>query len=283
MDRIARSVLATLVCVAVALVIGVALRGRIDFAARGDALNAPIDDAAELLGPFGLLVEDQCEELRADLGVDLRVATRRARGEPIAPLAERLFRELGVGRDAPTGGILIVLDAESGQARIEVSYSLEGILPDVFVSRLARDQLVPYASHRAAGMAVMDVAHFLRNRLLDGVASGELELAGALRGTEQSEKLLAGHSGGAGAQVALPALPSHTEFKQRVPDAKRARYAPSHDPRESAAALIRALEQRDQHAKITIRVSRCSSESSGIGIENSFRSGCSRTTFRKSR
>lgn len=227
------------------LLLGLAavLHGRIDLAPSRPVEVGPIDDQAQLLGPFGVIVIDQCEALRAELGVDLRVATRRAGGEPVAPLAERLFRELGVGRDAPTGGILIVLDAQGGQARVEVSYSLEGLLPDAFVSRLARDQLVPYASHRAAGMAVMDVVHFLRNRLLDGVASGELELAGELRGVDHLSKLLAGHSGGAGAQVALPSLPSHTEFKRRVPDEERARYAPSEEPRESAAAFMRA--QRD--------------------------------------
>ena len=64
-----------------------------------------------------------------------------------------------------------------------------------------------------------------------------------MRGAEHLEKLLTAHSGGAGAQVALPSLPSHTEFKARVPDEQRARYAPSDDPRESAAALHRS--QRD--------------------------------------
>ncbi|MEX2205273.1 MAG: TPM domain-containing protein [Myxococcota bacterium] len=235
-----RSAFKWLIFAGLLLGLGAVLYGRIDFAPSRALEAGPSDDQAQLLGPFGVIVGDQCEALRADLGVDARVATRRAGGEPVAPLAERLFRELGVGRDAPTGGILIVLDGEGGEARVEVSYSLEGLLPDVFVSRLARDQLVPYASHRAAGMAVMDVLHFLRDRLLDGVASGELELAGELRGVDHLSKLLAGHSGGAGAQVALPSLPSHTEFKRRVPDDQRARYAPSDDPRESAAAFMRA-------------------------------------------
>jgi tetratricopeptide (TPR) repeat protein len=70
------------------------------------------------------------------------------------------------------------------------------------------------------------------------VASGELELAPRLR-TDHLSQLLAGRSGGAGAQVALPDAPSHTEFKRRVPDERRARYAPSADPLESAAAFQR--------------------------------------------
>lgn len=218
----------------------VALRHRLSEALREPESARQVDDSAELLFPFGVIVESQCKSAREDLGIDVRVVTLRAGGEDVAPLAERLFRERKVGSDSPTGGILVLLDGEGGQARIEVSYSLEGILPDVFVSRVARDQLVPYASHRAAGMAVMDVLHFLRNRLLDGVADGELQLTPALRDSDKLEKLLTGHSGGAGAQVALPDMPSHTEYKRRVPDEDRDKYAPSTDPLETAGALQRA-------------------------------------------
>jgi hypothetical protein len=217
---------------------------RLRLGERSLAPAAPVHvhDDAGLLFPFGVVVEGQGKQLRRDLGIDVQVVTLRA-GEPIAPLAERLFRERKVGSDSPTGGILILLDGKGGQARIEVSYSLEGVLPDAFVSRVARDQLVPYASHRAAGMAVMDVVHYLRDRLLDNVATGELALAPELRDSSELEKLLTSHSGGAGAQVALPELPSHTEYKRRVPDERRAHYAPSVDPRETADALRRV--QRD--------------------------------------
>lgn len=230
---------ALLLAVAAVLAVALALRGGSPREAARAQATEHVDDAAELLFPFGSTVEAQCAGTREDLGIDVRVATRRAGGEDVAPLAERLFRELGVGKDAPTGGILIVLDADGGRARIEVSYSLEGLLPDAFLSQIARDQLVPYASHRAAGMAVMDVVHYLRSRLLDAVASGALDLA-ALPHSDRLERLLASRSGGGGAQVSLPELPSHTEYKRIVPAAERARYAPSQDPLETAEALQRA-------------------------------------------
>ncbi|HXZ85891.1 MAG TPA: TPM domain-containing protein, partial [Myxococcota bacterium] len=165
-----RRIATALVSLAALACLGVALRGHWP----GRQSLAQVSDGAALLFPFGAIVERQCAQTRDDLGVDVRVETLRAGAEPIAQLAERRFRELGVGGAAPTGGILILLDEEGAQARIEVSYSLEGLLPDAIVSRIARDQLVPYASHDAAGVAVMDVVHFLRDRLLDGVASGEL-------------------------------------------------------------------------------------------------------------
>jgi tetratricopeptide (TPR) repeat protein len=224
---------------ALLLGLGLALRGDLEREPTAAGPARQVDDEGELLFPFVDTIERQCDGTRYDLGVDVRVVTRRAAGEDLAPLAERLFRELAVGGEAPTGGILILLDREGRGARIEVSYSLEGTLPDVLVSRLARDQLVPYASHRAAGMAVMDVVHYLRSLLLDAVAGRALELAPGLRTSELS-RLLAGRSGGAGAQVAMPDLPSHTEYKRRISDALRSRYAPSADPLESAEALHRA-------------------------------------------
>ncbi len=236
-----RKRLGLLVALALLLGLGLALRGSTAREPTAAPPSRQVDDAAELLFPFAETIERQCRGTRSDLGVDVRVVTRDAAGEDLAPLAERLFRELAVGREAPTGGILILLDRAGRGARIEVSYSLEGTLPDVLVSRLARDQLVPYASHRAAGMAVMDVVHYLRSLLLDAVANGGLELSPGLRTSELSRRL-AGRSGGAGAQVAMPDLPSHTEYKQRIPDALRGRYAPSADPLESAEALQRARQ-----------------------------------------
>ena len=233
-----RRTLIGLACVAAILGLGAVVRGVHGRSSQAQPARH-VDDGLDVLGPFGVVVERQCRGMSDDLGIDVRVVTRRAGDEAVAPLAERTFRELGVGGEAPTGGILILLDADHGAARIEVSYSLEGIFPDVFTSRVARDQLVPYASHHATGMAVMDVLHFLRNRALDGVASGELQLAGALREPDHLSRLLIGHSGGAGAQVVVPEMPSHTEFKRRVPDARRALYAPSQDPMESVAALER--------------------------------------------
>jgi hypothetical protein len=239
-----RALAAGLVGVPVAL--GV-LALRCDPAARAPALGATtrshVDDPAGVLGPFGILVEKLCATTRDDLGIDVRVATRRAAAADLAVLAERLFDALGAGDRTPTGGVLILLETVAGRARIEVSYSLEGVFPDAVVAALARDQLVPYASHRAAGMAVMDVVHFLRDRALDAIAAGDLALAPSLRGADRLDALLAGRSGGAGAEVALPELPSHGEWKRRLPDAIRARYAPSSDPLESAAAFRRA--QRD--------------------------------------
>jgi tetratricopeptide (TPR) repeat protein len=237
-----RRALGWLLGLAAVLALGLLLQGLLETEPRlAREEHPPVDDALALMGPFGVVVEDQARAMHGDLGIDVRVVVRDGGGEEVAMLAERLFRTLEVGRDAPTGGILILIDPAQQIARIEVSYSLEGSFPDVVLSRLARDQLAPYASHRALGMAVMDVLHFLRTRALDAMIAGELELTG--RPSPGLSKEIAGRSGGGGAQVLLSELPSHGELERRVPDERRARYAPSADPAESLAAFARA--QRD--------------------------------------
>jgi uncharacterized protein len=232
-----RRALVAFSAVALAALAALALSGSLGTRNAAVPSRRAVEDPSGLLGPYGSIVEKQCRALATDLGIDVRVAVVHGAGEDIAALAERLFRTLGVGRGAASGGILVLIDRQNGRARIEVSYSLEGSFPDAFVSRLVRDQLVPYASHRAAGMAVMDVVHFLRARALDAAAAGELALAPA-RAVALADEL-AQRSGGAGAEALLPAAPSHAEFKRRVPEPRRARYAPSADPRESVAALAR--------------------------------------------
>jgi len=236
-----RRALGWLLGLAAVIAVVLLLQGLLETKPRDPARPPSVDDARALMGPFSVIVEKQSRAMYGDLGIDVRVVVRPGGGEDVAKLAERLFRTLEIGRGAPTGGILILVDSENRRARIEVSYSLEGSFPDVTLSRLARDQLVPYASHRALGMAVMDALHFLRTHALDAMIAGELELTA--QPSPGLSKEIAGRSGGGGAQVQLSSVPSHSEFKRRVPDELRARYAPSTEPRESLASFVRV--QRD--------------------------------------
>jgi hypothetical protein len=90
-------------------------------------------------------------------------------------------------------------------------------------------------------MAVMDVVHLMRDAALDAVARGELALPPALATAPGTRDALAGRSGGGGAQVRLDSVPPAETWKRPVPEARRALYAPSPDPRESAEAYRRVL------------------------------------------
>jgi tetratricopeptide (TPR) repeat protein len=204
---------------------------------RAAAPARAVEDRAGLIGAFERSIRFFTDATRAQLGVDVRVVTVREPDEEIEPLAQRLFRELSVGDGAPTGGILVLIEAARSRARIEVSYTLEGVLTDALLSRLARDQLAPYASYSAVGMGAMDVVSLLQRRLLAAAASGELAIPRTARDA------LAGRSGGAGAQVSVPDVPVDRDLKRRIPDSERARYAPSADPAESVEAFLRTRRE----------------------------------------
>ncbi|MCP5071559.1 MAG: TPM domain-containing protein [bacterium] len=186
------------------------------------------------------LIASRITHLRDDLGVDLDAAVFSAADTPIAKLADEVFELRRIGEHAPTGGILILINPATSEARIQVSYALEGALPDAFLGRLAADQLDPYISYDAMGMGVMDVVGILERQLFLQAIRGHLDLAPEFRNGGKYEAHVRFFSGGAGAEIELSAVPTDLDFKRRVPEAQRALYSPSADPLESVEALLRS-------------------------------------------
>jgi len=212
-------------------------------AAESDLPAHPrIDDGAGILAPFGPRLGRMTDALMADAGIDAHVVTVREAGR-IEDQAVRLFGERDIGREAPTGGILVLLNPATGQARIEVGYSLEGGLTDLHMSRIARDQLAPYVSYASAGMAVMDVLHYLRDQVYLAAVVGNIELGSEYRRRAAFASFERYLSGGAGAKAALSAVPMDADLKRPVPPGDRARYAPAADPRGSVEAFRRATAE----------------------------------------
>lgn len=201
-----------------------------------------IDDGAGILAPFGPRLGRMTDALLEDAGVDVHVVTTRAAGR-IEEQSVQLFGERNIGREAPTGGILVLMNPATGQARIEVGYSLEGGLTDLHMSRIARDQLAPYASYASAGMAAMDVLHYLRDQVYLAAVVGNVELGAEFRGRAAFAPFERYLSGGAGAKTALSAVPMDADLKQPVPPDRRARYAPSADVKATVAAFRRATAE----------------------------------------
>ena len=157
--------------------------------------------------------------------------------------SERLFGERDIGRQAPTGGILVLLNPATGQARIEAGYSLEGGLTDLHMSRIARDQLAPYVSYASAGMAAMDVLHYLRDQVYLAAVLGNIELGAEFRRRAAFAPFQRYLSGGAGAKAALSAVPMDADLKRLTPPEMRERYAPSADMKDTVAAFRRATAE----------------------------------------
>jgi hypothetical protein len=215
--------------------------GRPVTAHRERETHPRIDDTADILAPFVPRLGRMADAFSADLGIDVRVVSSSDGSTPIEVQADQTFGQRGIGRDSPTGGLLIILDPKLESARIEVGYALEGMMTDLQMGRLARDQLAPYVAYGVAGMAVMDVLHYLREQALLAAAAGDLEIPDKARELPEYLQYKEYLSGGAGARTALSTLPADADLKAAIPADRRSRYAPADTPEESVAALLRAM------------------------------------------
>lgn len=199
-----------------------------------------IEDAAGILNPFGPRLARTADAFYEDLGIDLHIVTTMQSEATIETQANETFEARRIGAEAPTGGLLIILNPTLQQARIEVGYTLEGGLTDLHMGRMARDQLAPYASYGVAGMAVMDVLHYLRDHVYVAAALGNITLHENYKQNPAYTQIETFTSGGAGAKTILAAVPIDADFKRRLSPSERQRYAPSSDIADTVAAFLRA-------------------------------------------
>lgn len=199
-----------------------------------------VHDPERVFGLLGELLEQFAEDWREDLGIEVVIAAIPATDEPMVHVADRWIETRRIGEGAPTGGMLVLMEPAGHRARIAVTYGLEGVLTDALLGEIADDQLAPYASYGTPAMAVHDVMDFLQVLLIEKVLDGELDLAERFRQRPAVRETLAFLSGGAGAQVRIPARPDGG-WKAPVPPERAALYAPSADPEESFAAYLRSL------------------------------------------
>lgn len=131
-------------------------------------------------GAHGHLVRDEAElleagareriaayhrRLREGFDIDYRVVTRGGTGD-LDRFSHVAFEEGDVGALSESGrGLLLVVDPESDEVRLEVAAALEGVFTDAFVAYLEHRQMVPF---------------FASGRIADGIlATSELIVARA--------------------------------------------------------------------------------------------------------
>lgn len=188
---------------------------------------------------FSGVIERQAQRWLEDLGIEFEIVVANDLPGEIPAFATQLFEDRRTGEDAPTGGLLLVIDARQRRAFITQSYALEGAFPDALLGNIARNQLSQYASHEILGMAVMDVLHLLKDVAYMKAHSGDLALSAEALGHPAYENAAQYASGGGGALTKLSELPQHLDLKRELSDSERLDYAPSSDPLESIEALMR--------------------------------------------
>jgi uncharacterized protein len=64
-------------------------------------------------------------------------------GTPIEDFAAKAFKAWGLGQRGKDNGVALFLFTADRQARIEVGYGLEAVLPDAYAARILDDVLIP--------------------------------------------------------------------------------------------------------------------------------------------
>ena len=200
-----------------------------------------VHDDANLLGPFKRILDKNAKNWADTLGIEVQVRTLHLPDKNINELTNDLFKKMGVGNGYETGGVLIVTNSATNDARIEVSGSLEGVFTDAVVGLLAHNQLAPYASYNSLGMAIMDVLHFLKDHALLNALSGNLEIPEKLKNSEEYLSKKQFYSTGGGAKILLPDVPTDKNFKLPISKKIQHLYMPGKTPAESVTAFKNSI------------------------------------------
>lgn len=107
-------------------------------------LTGRVVDEADLLSPEE---ESQLEgflaRLEAETSVQLVVVSVPRIEGAIEDFSLRLAEAWQIGQAETDNGALVIVSRDDRQARIEVGYGLEGVIPDGLAGRIIRDELAP--------------------------------------------------------------------------------------------------------------------------------------------
>lgn len=133
--------------------------------------TADVNDFAGVLDPAAKgALEQRCQELRHKTGAQLAVVILQSlQGGQVDDFTNKLFAEWRVGQTGKNNGIMLLVALDDHQARIEVGYGLEPVLPDALAGRILREQLFPaFKQQRYAEGLTAAV-----NRIVEIVERGE--------------------------------------------------------------------------------------------------------------
>ncbi|HEY8155696.1 MAG TPA: TPM domain-containing protein [Myxococcota bacterium] len=187
-----------------------------------------LDEAALLDPAQRAAIESQHAFLRSDHGIDYRVATVRG-ARDLDALAASRFRELEIGSAGRGGrGLLLVIDTELDQVRLEVGRALEGSFPDAFVAWVEQRQMVPFFQAGRVGDGILAATELLVAQVQREQANGGF-----------AEVTAQGSSGG-GARTRARIGGAPAPATRRGPEV-----AAGDTPEATAAAYLAAMRARN--------------------------------------
>jgi uncharacterized protein len=91
------------------------------------------------------LLNDQLVSLDKSSSNQIAVATINSlNGGDLEEVANKTFRDWGIGNAKTRNGILILIVKDDHKVRIEVGYGLEGAIPDATAGSIIRNDMTPY-------------------------------------------------------------------------------------------------------------------------------------------
>lgn len=139
------------------------------------------------------------ERLLQDLDIHFKVVIPEESPRDIGKTAVQMFENYSLGnRTRGVKGLLLIVDPQGQQTRIETGYDLEPIFTDAFVGYIQREQMAPFYNSGRVGEGIEATVELLVTRVSNAIDSSEYD--------PRAEQAPAQHfSGGAGASTQLVA------------------------------------------------------------------------------
>ena len=138
-----------------------------------------VNDFAHKLEPAGQQVlEAYCANLERATGVQMSIVlVDTLDGEPVEDVANRLYKQWGIGNKATNEGLLILLSINDRKSRAEVGYGLEPIITDGDAGGVLRN-IRPILQQGNYAGALLAAAEEFGNQIAKakGVALGDVPL-----------------------------------------------------------------------------------------------------------
>lgn len=130
--------------------------------------------------------------MRARFDIDYRVITLNGQ-EDVNLYAAEMFKQKDIGGESKQHrGLLLLIDAQNDQVRLEVSGNLESVYTDAFVAYIEQRQMVPFFNEGKVAAGIFATGELVRIRAGDAEKGDEFDVT-ALRGQRRRR---CRHSGG---------------------------------------------------------------------------------------
>ncbi|WP_456432796.1 TPM domain-containing protein [Thermosulfuriphilus sp.] len=199
----------------------------------------PVADQAGILDPDQRKkIATLTAALLKDLDIELKTVILGKRAQDIDLLANEIFEQEALGRKTKGArGILLLVDPEGGEVRLEIGYDLEPFLTDIFIGYIERKQMAPFFAAGRIGAGIEATVELIAGELLRAMEKANYE---PLKGPGRELTYL---SGGAGAKAKVK-IGSFGPQKETL--AFRSEFGPQPNP-------LAALEKYKQVLRLHIK------------------------------